>query len=212
MSPSFQVWVSGCPQTHFIPLDPDPQSLSLLFRIGPRCAHLPRSEGEGSTAAHTPAWFCKAALASRDMATSARVLSSRVVHALLLGRTGSPPPRLAKSAAASGRCRVKLSALSLLHHLLPRMERCCQNARGAAVGSRAHTPELGDGQTGRAGMRRAKAAGQTQTMCSQQTELLSCPDGQMEPIRLGRRDNRGSSGKGKGTAGGSAACAVLLLL
>lgn len=61
-------------------------------------------------------------------------------------------------------------------------------------------------------MRRAKAAGQTQTMCSQQTELLSCPDGQMEPIRLGRRDNRGSSGKGKGTVGGSAACAVLLLL
>lgn len=80
------------------------------------------------------------------------------------------------------------------------------------MGSQAHPPELGDGQTESPGMRGAEAARQTQTMCSQQAELPSCPDGQMEPIRLGRRDNRGSSGKGKGTAGGSAACAVLLLL
>lgn len=51
---------------------------------------------------------------------------------------------------------------------------------------------------------RAKAARQTQTMCSQQAELLSCPDGQTETIRLRRRDNQASSGKGKGCGMGEA--------
>lgn len=51
---------------------------------------------------------------------------------------------------------------------------------------------------------RAKAARQMQTMCSQQAELLSCPDGQTETIRLRRRDNQASSGKGKGCGMGEA--------
>lgn len=51
---------------------------------------------------------------------------------------------------------------------------------------------------------RARAARQTQTMCSQQAELLSCPDGQTETVRLRRRDNQASAGKGEGCGMGEA--------
>jgi len=98
--------------------------------------------------------------------------------------------------------------LPLFHHLLPHRERCCQIAGGTAAGSQARSPERGDRQTQcweqSVEQGRAKAARQTQTMCSQQAELLSCPDGQTETIRLRRRDNRASSGEGKGCGVGEA--------
>lgn len=187
------------------------------------CLSLGEREGGTGDSTSTPAWLCQPAFGWRDVLRASPVpgLQPRLCLLLPLGQAGSPPPwlgrgrALGKGAAASVLCRVKLGALPLFRHLLPHAERCCQNASGTAAGSQA---PLLSGEPGRqrhcweqsVQRGRAKAAGQMQTMCRQQAELLSCLDGQTEPLRLRRQITKPPQAKGKDVAWGKRCLSCLV--